>query len=809
MAIYGKRKTRNTFDLAEAIALHKLGDGYALSKDGSLSIGFKVHLLPLNGLDAGDIMIFDPAESGHDLNGLLQRAIKGLDPGTIFHQQDIVFEDKGYELPNNDDFLSSSVRKNYSVRKIMNNVTYFFITKKGLLFKGDKFDVNNHKIQRFIESVNIFQAAIDIFKPVKMETEDWVNYFESFFACDFSDTPNKAVENCIDFRQREFGQYDLRGYSLTGDLTTPVLLGRLENPERSNESNLRFNSWIYPVFWKVPCYKVVNNIIVREDPVKLQGEAGKYVSRLGLMKSLNPGIMASSTEYIEYAKDDDYTPVMHHFSVFFFFLKEGDTKLLEASIDKAFHRINAKPQKITVDLEETFMGTIGSCSSTLSYPCQLSLSFLDEAVCFSNVEGSYTQFQNGIVLSDTKGSPVIVDVLFEPAANDTISNYNFTAFGPSGTGKSVFTNKFISSYVPLDVFFFIIDIGGSYKTLTSLYGQRAKYIELKRDTNDFSTNPFLIDMIDPGNDPNGYLADKFEILVNLLFIAWDPNNQENVRRETTTQSLIKLLRDFYTRRFLEQQQFVCFDDFFKFVVEKSKLSEKERDPFFDFASFIHIMEQYTIGQPNGLLLNGKENIMDIRGLSMIVFELEAIAEKSKTIMRLITYMLISMGIDIIQNAPHRMKFLWLDEAWQLLDNEDFGPFIKKQFKTIRKKGGGVGVITQNVDDILSTAYGESIIASSDSLVFLSQEGKENLVAKYQNQLSLSDKALSLILSMKKKNHEVTIVQKGNASIYGVLLSPEELATFTTTKTEIIKRDRLIDKNHGNVKLGIEEYVAQN
>lgn len=156
-----------------------------------------------------------------------------------------------------------------------------------------------------------------------------------------------------------------------------------------------------------------------------------------------------------------------------------------------------------------------------------------------------------------------------------------------------------------------------------------------------------------------------------------------------------------------------------------------------------------------------------------------------------------------------MKFLWLDEAWRLLQASAFELFIKQQFKTIRKKGGGVGVITQEVLDIVGTTYGANIIGSSGSFAYLSHEGKESQLKQYQNQLSLSNENLSLILSMKNQNHEVAIIQGGELGrVFRVQLSPEELAAFNTTKQNIIKRQALINKYAGNVQLALNEYVAE-
>lgn len=804
----GKRKTHKVFDLQDVLLIDKIGEGFVLSKDGSLTAGFQVNLLPLNCASVGDF-INDSSMQGKNLEAVLERAIKGLPYGTIFHQQDVVFYNKHSNLPNNDDYLNLAVRRYYGERAVMDNKTYMFITKKGILFNGNKLRFDKPEIARFIDSVNQFKAGIDVLEPYQLKDTDWVEYYQSLFSADFTDNKNKTLEE-IDFKTRKFGAYNLRGFAIIGDIDAPHIEACTANINRGSGNNPRYNSWIYPLMWDVPCMKIINNIIYRADEKYIRGNVSDFESKMGLFRRLAPGTMEAVVEYRELTDNEEFTPVFHHFNAFYL-LPDADPvelKDIESHIDKAFVRLDAKPERLTIDLEDTFLATVPGCTGALQVPNQLSYSFLDEAICFSNLEGGYTQYQNGIVLADTKGFPVVADVIFEPRRREVISNNNWIIIGPSGTGKSVFTNKFVSSYLPQDFFFFIIDVGGSYRTLASLYKDKARYIELDPEGKNLSFNPFLIDMIDPQNDPEHRFEEEMNTLIELIFIAWNPNETLNVRDENSTQTLRNLLTEFYTERFKSRRTFVKFDTFYAFVKEKNQKREINKS-FFDVDSFLHVTARYLSKESLGYLFNGERNIFDYRGLSMIVFELEKISEQSQTIYRLITFMLINMATNIINNAPFQMKFLWLDEAWRLLQASAFELFIKQQFKTIRKKGGGVGVITQEVLDIVGTTYGANIIGSSGSFAYLSHEGKESQLKQYQNQLSLSNENLSLILSMKNQNHEVAIIQGGELGrVFRVQLSPEELAAFNTTKQNIIKRQALIDKYAGNVQLAINEYITQ-
>ena len=108
------------------------------------------------------------------------------------------------------------------------------------------------------------------------------------------------------------------------------------------------------------------------------------------------------------------------------------------------------PTRLSLDFEHIFMSSIGGCCSGLEFPLDMYPTFLDEVTVFSNLEADYAQARDGIVLNDTHGKPVVVDIFNETMRNSQISNRNFTAIGPSGSGKSVSANKLISGLVQTD-----------------------------------------------------------------------------------------------------------------------------------------------------------------------------------------------------------------------------------------------------------------------------------------------------------------------------------------------------------------------
>ncbi len=79
-------------------------------------------------------------------------------------------------------------------------------------------------------------------------------------------------------------------------------------------------------------------------------------------------------------------------------------------------------------------------------------------------------------------------------------------------------------------------------------------------------------------------------------------------------------------------------------------------------------------------------------------------------------------------------------------------YIKYLFKTVRKFFGEAVVVTQEVDDIISSpVVKETIINNSDCKILLDQRKYQNKFDQIQNLLGLTDKERSQILSINLAN----------------------------------------------------------
>lgn len=157
-----------------------------------------------------------------------------------------------------------------------------------------------------------------------------------------------------------------------------------------------------------------------------------------------------------------------------------------------------------------------------------------------------------------------------------------------------------------------------------------------------------------------------------------------------------------------------------------------------------------------------------------------------------------------------------DLPGKAIAKEGMASYIKYLFKTVRKFFGEAVVVTQEVDDIISSpVVKETIINNSDCKILLDQRKYQNKFDQIQNLLGLTDKERSQILSINLANaanrlyKEVWIGLGGTQSaVYATEVSAEEYLCYTTEEIEKLELTRLTEKLDGNIELAIRQ-LAEN
>lgn len=431
---------------------------------------------------------------------------------------------------------------------------------------------------------------------------------------------------------------------------------------------------------------------------------------------------------------------------------------------------------------------------------------LDQFLCLYNLEGVQDSGQagSGIRLGERSyGKPIWVDLSDQPMEKGWITNRNKFILGPSGSGKSFFTNHMVRSYYEQGAHVVLIDVGHSYQGLCDLV---QGYYFTYSEEDPICFNPFYLD---------GKVLDteKKESLKTLLLALWKKENESFRRSEYVAVS--NALKEYYAYLEVHPNCFPCFDTFYEFLREDYAVQiEAEgvqlRD--FDLKNFLYVLRPFYRGGEFDYLLNARENIhlLDQR---FIVFELDKIKDHP-ILFPVVTLIIMEIFIGKMRKLKGVRKMILIEEAWKAIAKEGMAEYIKYLFKTVRKFYGEAIVVTQEVDDIIqSPVIKDAIINNSDCKILLDQSKYQNKFEEIQRLLGLTEKEKALVLSINRANDprrkykEVFIGLGSHSQVYRTEVSLEEYLTYTTEEKEKLRLEELKTRL-GDLKLAIAALAAE-
>ena len=226
--------------------------------------------------------------------------------------------------------------------------------------------------------------------------------------------------------------------------------------------------------------------------------------------------------------------------------------------------------------------------------------------------------------------------------------------------------------------------------------------------------------------------------------------------------------------------------------------------------FLDVLEPYYKGGEYDFLLNSDRQL-DLLGKRFIVFELDNIRD-NKVLLPIVTIIIMETFISKMRKLKGIRKIILIEECWKALASANMSNYIRYLFKTVRKFFGEAVVVTQEVEDIISSPIVKgTIINNSDCKILLDQRKYMNKFDEIQTLLGLTDKERAQILSINMANNpsrkykEVWIGLGGSQSaVYATEVSLEEYMCYTTEETEKLELMRLTEKLGGNIELAIRQ-----
>lgn len=148
------------------------------------------------------------------------------------------------------------------------------------------------------------------------------------------------------------------------------------------------------------------------------------------------------------------------------------------------------------------------------------------------------------------------------------------------------------------------------------------------------------------------------------------------------------------------------------------------------------LQKYTEGTFSGLLNSTTTVEMNNQ---LVIFSVRDLEDELRP---MAIYSIVNYIWNVVR-SERKKRILVIDEAWWLMQQEDSAKFIFALVKRARKYFLGVSTITQDVNDFLTSAYGQAIVTNSSLQLLLKQSPAGiDLIAKTFN-LTQSEKYLLL------------------------------------------------------------------
>lgn len=815
--------------LERKFPLLKVEQGCIISKDADLTVGYRVTLPELFTVTAAEYEAIHSAWA---------KAVKVLPNYTVVHKQDWFIEENYKPDTGKDEmsFLSRAFEMHFNERPYVNHTCYLFLTKttkehsrttsafnaltRGFLIPKQMQDQDT--VQLFLESCEQFERIINESGLVTLQRltdveisgsagkagiiEKYLTLSQDDTACLQDITLGGAEMRIGDKRLCLHTLSDMD--DLPGKITTDMRYERLS----TDRSDCRL-SFAAPIGVLLPCNHIVNQYLFIEDSAE---NLSRFEKQARNMHSLSRYSRANQInrewieEYLNEAHSLGLTSVRAHCNVFAWSEEESTMRRIKNDVGSQLALMECKPRHNTVDTPTLFWAAIPG--NEADFPAEESFyTFIEQALCLFIGETTYRDSLSpfGIRMVDRlTGKPLHLDISDLPMKRGVITNRNKFILGPSGSGKSFFTNHLVRQYYEQGTHILLVDTGNSYQGLCTLIhaktgGEDGVYFTYRED-DPIAFNPFY-------TEDGIFDIEKKESIKTLILTLWKRDDEAPTRAEEV--ALSNAVNLYLSKIKSDESVMPSFNTFYEFIRDEYPqiLAEKHtREKDFDVWGFLNVLEPYYRGGEYDYLLNSDKQL-DLLNKRFIVFELDNIKD-NKVLFPIVTIIIMETFINKMRRLKGIRKMILLEEAWKAISKEGMAEYLKYLFKTVRKFFGEAVVVTQEVEDIISSPIvKETIINNSDCKILLDQRKYINKFDAIQSMLGLTNKQRDQVLSINLSNNpsrrykEVWIGLGGmQSAVYATEVSAEEYYTYTTEETEKLEVQHLTEKLGGNIELAIRQ-----
>jgi len=769
-------------------------DGALMTKDGDISV--------ILGLGLPEIYTLDQ-EGYSQMHSLWCRAIGTLPENTIVHKQDCYF--KREYRSRTEDGMSQLERKyelHFNEREYLDHKCILAITLcTAQRLRGESnystlcrrnivpTDIDQERVIHFLDSVQNFCSMLSSIGMVEvyrldegeiLGTADQCGVIERYMSLGFGESGN--VLRDIEFRSDGVyvGERKLIFYTIPSAELLPASTTACSPVRRfSTDTSDIYLSFASPLGICCPCGHIYNQyIFIGQSERTLQ----RMEALLKNMRSLS-GYSRSNRVNAEFLEDfldlcrtTGERVIKAHYSLMAWAENAKEERAVRNRLISAAGAIGASVHEDTLDAPMLYWA--GIPGNAADFPSEESFyTFTPQAASMLAGETVYLDSRAafGIKLSDREsGRPLMVDLSELPMKRGEITNRNKFVIGPSGSGKSFFMNHLLRSYYDQGAHIVLIDIGNSYEGLCRMVqceseGKHGRY-NTYSDKVPMAFNPFK----DPTDDD-----ETINNIKVLLLKLWKNDTDR-----------LSMLEENFLGEMVSHYMKNVADGLGSFNRFYDMIGEYDGDQVAIAKDFLQVMKPYYKRGRYGYLLN-VETGTDLLQNRLVIYEIDAIKD-NPILMTVTSIIIMELFISKMKRLKGVRKVLVIEEAWRALATERMAAYIKYLYKTVRKHFGEAIIVTQEIDDVLSSpVVRESIVNNSDCKILMDQSKYTNRFSELQKALGLSDRQKAEILSINRAKNpdrpfyrEVWIGLGSSLSkVYSLEVSAEEYYTYTTEEPE--------------------------
>ena len=828
------RGTLKTSTLESKFPLLRVENNCIISKFADITAAYRVLLPELFTLTG---------EEYEALHGAWLKALKVLPDYTVVHKQDFFIEER-YETLNDGSersFLARSYERHFNERPYLRHTCYLFVTKttpermrqtsassvlcRGFIVPREMRDTD--AVTRFLEAAEQMERILNDSGLVRVErlteaeivgTADDAGLLARYFALSDERLPVVNEDIRLDPGVMRIGDKYLSMHTLSDLDMLPQSVATDFRYERlsTDRSDCRL-SFAAPVGLLLSCNHVYNQVIFLDDhdeTLKRLEASARNMNSLAAYSRSNAINREWIEMYLNEAHSQGLRSVRCHCNVMAWAESEAELKRIRNDVGSQLALMGCTPHHNTVDMPVLFWAAIPG--NEADFPAEESFyTCLEQALCLFNEETNYRSSLSpfGIKMSDRlSGIPLHLDISDLPMKRGVITNRNKFILGPSGSGKSYLTNHLVRQYWEQGAHILLVDTGNSYQGLCSLIHAKTKgrdgvYFTYTEEA-PIAFNPFYV-------EDGVYDVEKRESLKTLLLTLWKRESEEPTRSEEV--ALSNAVNLYLSKLRADRSIVPSFDTFYEFVetdyrrlLEQKRVREKD----FDLENFLNVLEPYYKGGEYDYLLNSDRQL-DLLDKRFTVFELDNISS-NRTLLPVVTLIIMETFISKMRRLKGVRKMILIEECWKALTSANMSAYIRYLYKTVRKYFGEAVVVTQEVDDIISSPIvKESIINNADCKILLDQRKYLSKFDGIQRLLGLTDKERAQILSInlsndpKRRYKEVWIGLGGvQSAVYATETSAAEYLCYTTEESEKMQVMELAGKLGGDIEAAIRQLARE-